>query len=81
MLDELRNAEQKLVGIKQVLKAARAGELKRVYLAEDADQELLNEILAVAKEQEIDCVFVSSKKELGEICEIEVKAACAALKK
>lgn len=81
MLDELRNAEQKLVGSKQVLKAAKAGELKRVYLAKDADKGLFDKILAAAKEQEVDCVFISSKKELGEICGIEVKAACAALKK
>ena len=81
MLQELKNAEQKLVGSKQVLKALKTGELKRVYLAKDAEEGLFHEILTAAEENGVDCVFVSSKKELGEICGIEVKAACAALKK
>jgi len=81
MLDELKSAKEKLVGSKQVLKAIRTGELKRVYLAEDADKGLFEQVFSAAKEQGIECVFIPSKEELGKACGIQVKAACAALKK
>ena len=80
MLSKLQNAE-KIVGTKQVVRAITAGEVKTVYLATDADVFVTRRVYDLCREKKIPVVEVPSMKALGEACGVEVKAACAAIKR
>ena len=64
------------VGIKETKKAAAAG-AEKIYLAEDAPERILKEIEALAGDR---LFYVSTMRELGALCGIDVKATCAALR-
>jgi len=70
-----------VVGLKQVEKGAVAGELSRIYIAADCDQEISKKLMDLAGKNGIEYVVVPSRKQLGEACGIEVQAACAGLLK
>ncbi len=78
-VDRLRAARNKTVGTKQTLKAVGQGLAQVVFLAEDADERVLQELLRVCQECSIEVVQVESMAELGKACGIEVGAASAAL--
>lgn len=78
MLSELK-AKSKVIGVKQSLKAVKAGEALRVYLADDADPSMLQPIRELCGEGGIEVVAVESMAVLGRACEIDVGAAVAVL--
>ena len=80
MLSELKNSPR-VVGVKQLRKAVGRGEIRRVFLAEDADPALTDPIAALATDQAVPVVRVPSMKELGRACGIAVGAAAAGLQK
>lgn len=80
VLSELKN-KSKVIGVKQSLKAVRAGEARRVYFAEDADPALLEPILALCSAAEIETVAAESMALLGQACDIDVGAAVVVLLK
>ena len=80
MLSELKT-KRKVIGVKQSLKAVRAGHVLCVYMAEDADPVLLEPIRSHCAAEEIDVIAVESMAVLGQACGIEVGAAVAALLK
>ncbi len=75
------DAQKRIVGTKQVLKALAAGELERVYLAMDAEPFLLNKLKAACSAHGIQIEQVPTMKELGQQCKIDVGAACAGERK
>ena len=73
-------SRQKLaVGAKQLKKAVRAGNVRCVYLAENADPALTQPIEALCADNDIQITWVSSMENLGSACGIEVGAAAAAV--
>lgn len=80
MLDRL-NTDNKVVGTKQVKRALTSGDAEVVYIAEDADKRIVDEIVTTCKEKQVELVYVSSMKELGKACNIDVSAASAAILK
>ena len=68
----------KYVGIKQVLKAVRTGEIKKVYIGKDAEKSVVEELIKLCNEKNIKIVYVETMKELGKLAGIEVEAAVAA---
>ena len=70
-----------IVGKKQTLKAMKNGEVSEVYIAEDADEQLTQEVVSLAIEQGIPYQRVDSMKKLGAACGIKVGAATVALRK
>lgn len=75
-----RLSGNKVVGVKQTVKAVRNGKAKTVYVAEDADEKFIQPIIQLAQENSIEVVSVASMKELGKLCGIDVGAAtCAVL--
>lgn len=78
MLSELAN-ESKVVGVKQVRRALAAGRAKRVYLAKDADPQLIHPLERQASEQGVETAWAESMKALGKACGIAVGTAAAAL--
>ena len=79
MFEELKNAENKVVGLKQLLRRLAADDVSVVYIADDADRHVKEQILTAIGEKDIHIVNVESMRELGEQCGIDVSAACAAI--
>ena len=78
MLRELKNSPR-VVGVKQLRKAIGRAEIRRVFLADDADPAITEPIEALAQERELPVVRVRTMKELGEACGIAVGASAAGL--
>ena len=78
MSNELANSA-KVVGVKQVRRALNAGRAKRLYLARDADPQLIHPLAGQAREQGVETLWLDSMKELGRSCGIAVGAAVAAV--
>ena len=73
-------SRQKLaVGAKQLRKAARAGTVRCVYLAENADPALTQPLAELCADNQIQITWVASMETLGSACGIEVGAAAAAV--
>lgn len=66
-----------VVGLKQVLKGLDALELEKVYLAEDADAFIREQIIEKCRESDIEVISVPDMEQLGRIAGIDVGAAVA----
>lgn len=80
MLSELKNSPR-VVGVKQLRKALGRDEIRRVFLADDADPAVTEPIQALAEEGGVPVTRVRSMRELGQACGIAVGAAAAGLRK
>ena len=69
------------VGAKQLKKAVRAGTVRYVYLAENADPALTRPLAELCADNQIQITWVASMANLGSACGIEVGAAAAAVLK
>ncbi|MGP4077563.1 50S ribosomal protein L7ae-like protein [Halobacillus sp. K22] len=69
-----------VIGTKQTLKAMKNGEVNEVITADDADQTMTMKVVRLARELKIPHTRVSSMKELGNACGIDVGAATVAIK-
>jgi large subunit ribosomal protein L7A len=79
VLDELKAASSKVVGIKQLRRALTSGSAKKVFLAEDADPMLTEPIAKACQESGTALEYVQTMKQLGAACAISVSAAAAAI--
>ena len=70
--------KQVVVGAKQLRKALKNGRACFVYLAEDADPAITAPIEAQCQENKVSYAWISTMRELGRACGIEVGAAAAA---
>lgn len=70
---------QKVVGVKQTLKALKNNQGKVLYIAKDADSGITEPILTLAKINSLQIIFVDTMKELGNLCDIDVASATALL--
>ncbi|MBZ9689481.1 ribosomal L7Ae/L30e/S12e/Gadd45 family protein [Clostridium estertheticum] len=70
---------QKVVGIKQTLKALKNNQGTVLYIAKDADVNITDPILKLAKVNSLQIIFVDTMKELGNLCDIDVASATALL--
>ena len=77
MLHKLKN-NPKVVGMKQTIKALEKGAATAVYIAEDADERVVRQVIDLAKDQGIPVITVETMVELGKECNIEVRTATAA---
>lgn len=68
---------EKVVGIKQTIKALKNNLGSKLYIAKDADVKLLEPILELAEEKSLEIIQIDTMKELGVLCGIDVSAATA----
>ena len=68
-----------VVGTKQLKKAVRAGRVRYVFLAENADPAVTDPLAELCTANHIQITWVPSMTELGRCCGIEVGAAAAAV--
>ena len=78
-MEALKASERKVVGTKQVLRGLKAGTLSRVYVANDVDTFLYQQVIRAAEAAGVPAVRVASRKELGEACRAEVGTAAAGI--
>ena len=70
---------QKVVGVKQAIKALEKNTAKLVIVAEDADEKVIKPLVDLCTEKNVPYEKAESMKELGRMCGIEVGAAAIAL--
>ena len=76
-LEALKTAKR-VIGIKQVAKAVKREAATEVFIADDADAKVVEPLETLCMEQNVPVSRVSSMKELGTACNIEVGATAAA---
>jgi len=79
LYERLAGAKAKTVGTKQTLKALQKGQAGMVFVAEDADERVVRDVLRLCEEKGVEVVYVPSMAKLGQACGIEVGAATAAI--
>ncbi len=76
---ELTMARRKAVGTRQTIKALERGKAKVIYLARDAEERIIKNLLELCKVNGVEVVHVDTMAQLGKACGIEVGAASAAI--
>lgn len=81
ILEHLKAAKFKVVGVKQVQKAAQKGQVEVVFMADDAEPHVLRALQQFCEEQNIPVVKVPTMLELGKAAGIQVGSATVAVLK
>lgn len=82
VVQQLKGVKDKIVGLKQTLRAVQQGKIMMVYVANDADESVLRKVAEACNQAEVPVTKVNySQHELGRVCQIEVGAAVVALPK
>ena len=79
-LDTLKNAK-KTIGVKQVTKAVEKDLAMTIYIAQDAEERLVEQLWTLCSEKNIPVDKTPTMAELGKACSIEVGAAAVAVLK
>jgi large subunit ribosomal protein L7A len=80
-LEQLKAAEHKVVGVKQVQKAVQRGLVLTVFMAEDAEPHVLRSLRQQCEELHIPIVPIPTMSELGKAAGIQVGSATVAVLK
>ncbi len=78
---DLPSTGKLMVGTKQVTRAISEDKALKIYIANDADEQIRTALINAVRQGEIPHEFVESKSELGRACGIKVGSACAAIVK
>lgn len=78
-LERLKAARQKTVGTKQTLKAVEKGQAKLVFIARDADPQVVNPLMKLCEQKAVPIFTVESMQILGLACNIKVGSASAGI--
>lgn len=78
-MQELKTSHKRIVGLKQTVKAIKNGTAKKVYIAQDSDEFIKESVLDACKDKSLQIIYVSSMKELGDACGIDIGASTAAI--
>lgn len=79
--DKVKQANTLMIGTKQTIKAIEQGKTQEVFIAQDADQQLIAKLIPLCEKRKVAIVYVDSMKKLGQVCGIEVGAAMVAIVK
>lgn len=78
MVSKLKS-DNRIVGAKQVKRALDSSSVSAVYIADDAEKKVTNEIVELCKTKQIQIIHVDTMENLGKACGIDINAAVAAL--
>lgn len=78
-MTERLDDDKKVVGVKQVKRAITSSSVSQVYIAEDAEKKVTQDIVLLCQKHEIPIEKVDTMKTLGDACGIDINAATAAL--
>ena len=79
MSDPLQKGALRVVGFRQVLRALRDEKALRVYLADDASDEIRREVMAEADAHKVPLQKVATMRSLARMCSVDVPASAAAV--
>lgn len=79
MPERIGATRRRAVGQRETLRVIREGRARVVYIAGDADQFIIEPVIALATRSQCELVKVESMGQLGRLCGISVGAACAAV--
>lgn len=71
--------QNKIVGAKQVKRALNSSKVEVVFIADDAEKKVTNEIKEICNIKQIQVIYVETMDSLGKACGIGINAAVAAL--
>ena len=80
MVHEL-SEQERVAGLKQVMRYARMSMLDKVYIAKDADEDIITKVKAECDKHRIPYDMTLTMHQIGTACEIEVGSACAGVLK
>ena len=80
MLERLDDS-RKVVGTRRLLKALAAGEIEKVYLADDAEMFIRTQVQEACEQAGAKLIIVPEMSQLGKACGVDVKTAAAGLRK
>lgn len=80
MLHKLKT-QSKIVGMKQTVRAIEENRVNIVFVAKDAQKDVIDKIVKIAIFNNVDIQYVDNMIQLGKACEVDVKTATAALVK
>lgn len=78
-LERLSGARRKVVGSKQTLKAIDRNQAKVVYVARNAERQVVDPIVQACSGKSVPVIQVENMQLLGKACGIEVGCAAAAV--
>ena len=81
MCTELKQPVKRVVGTKQILKKFAADELEQLFVADNAQEHIRQNLLSLASEKHVAVVHIKTMDELGRMCGIAVGAAAAGILK
>jgi large subunit ribosomal protein L7A len=80
-LTGLSRPERRVAGLKQVLRYARQGGLETVFIAKDADEDIIGRLMNACDRYGIPHDITHTMHQIGNACQIEVGSACAGILK
>lgn len=75
----LKDFRRRVVGRRETVKQVQRGAAVAVYVARDAAMTILTEIETACQANQVPVHYIDTMRELGQLCGIEVGAACAAI--
>ena len=69
--------DKTVVGLRQALRLLEEKNVQKAFVAKDADSHILNPLLELLNEQNIEIIYIETKKELGKMAKLDVPAAIA----
>ncbi len=80
-IEDIKNAQKKVVGTKQTLKAIEKGDALTVFIAGDAEERVVAPLISLCDENGVNWNYAGSMVDLGRACDIKVGAAAVAIVK
>lgn len=78
-LERLKQARKKSIGTKQTVKAIEKGTAREVFVARDAEEHVVRDVLKAARDKGLEVTIIESMVALGKACGIDVGASAAAV--
>lgn len=76
----IKEAKNKIIGLKQTLRAIQQDKVQVVYIANDIEEHILHQITEICEQKKVPLILLNfNQKEIGRFCQIEVGAAVVSL--
>jgi large subunit ribosomal protein L7A len=78
-LEKLKSARKRTIGTKQTQKAVEKDAVSLVFIARDAEGQVIRTLETLCKEKDVEIIYIDSMELLGKACGIDVGSASAAI--
>ena len=73
--------QDKVVGVNQSIREVKKNNAKCVYIAEDAERKVVEELEQMCKNMNVEIKYIETMKKLGNMFKVQVKVAAATILK